>query len=75
MQAKIYLTPSMVREFVNVASKCEFDIDITSYNHISVDAKSMVGVYALDMNGALTVSYEGYNPEFEQYLKGHAVAC
>lgn len=75
MQAKIYLTPSMVREFVNVASKCDFDIDITGYNHYCVDAKSMVGVYALDMNGALTVSYNGYNEEFEQYLKRHAVAC
>ncbi len=75
MQAKIHLTPSMVREFVNVASKCDFDIDVASYNRYMVDAKSMIGVYALDLSSPLTVTYDGYNPEFEQYLRKNAVAC
>ena len=31
-----------VKEFVNAASKCDFDIDI-SYNRIIIDAKSLLG--------------------------------
>ncbi|MBO4679561.1 MAG: HPr family phosphocarrier protein [Lachnospiraceae bacterium] len=75
MQAKIFLSPSMVRDFVNVASKCDFDIDVASYNRYFVDAKSILGVFGLDMSGALTVKYNGFNSEFEGFLKQHAVAC
>ena len=75
MQAKISLTPSMVKEFVNVASACDFDIDIASYNRYCVDAKSIVGVYGLDLTSVHTVTYDGYNPDFEQYLKAHSMAC
>ena len=75
MQAKISLTPSMVKDFVNVASGCDFDIDIASYNRYCVDAKSIVGVYGLDLTSVLTVTYDGYNPDFEQYLKAHSMAC
>ena len=75
MQAKIYLSPSMVRDFVSVASKCDFDIDIASYNRYCVDAKSIIGVMGLDMNVPLTVTYDGFNSDFEGYLKQHAVAC
>ena len=75
MQAKIFLTPSMVRDFVSVASKCDFDIDVASYNRYFVDAKSILGVFGLDMNSALTVKYNGFNSEFEGFLKQHAVAC
>ena len=42
-ERKIKMTPSEVEGFVNVASKCDFDIDI-SYNHYTVDAKSILGV-------------------------------
>ena len=75
MQAKIFLSPSMVRDFVNVASKCDFDIDVASYNRSNEDAKSILGVFGLDMNNALTVKYDGFNSEFEVFLKQHAVAC
>ena len=75
MQAKIFLSPSMVRDFVNAASKCDFDIDVASYNRFFVDAKSILGVFGLDMNSALTVRYNGFNSEFEGFLKQHAVAC
>lgn len=75
MQAKIYLTPSMVQEFVNITSKCDFDIDIASYNRYFVDAKSIIGILGLDMTRPLTVSYDGFNAELEQYLNAHAMAC
>ncbi len=75
MQAKIKLTPSMVQEFVNITSRCDFDIDIASYNRYFVDAKSIIGVLGLDMTRSLTISYDGFNADLEQYIKSHAMAC
>lgn len=74
MQRKIKLRLDEVRDFVAAACKCEFDIDI-SYNRFTVDAKSIVGVLGLDLTKVLTVTYHGYNSEFEKYLSQFAVAC
>ncbi len=56
-----------VRTFVRAASKCDFDIDV-NYNHVYVDGKSILGVLGLDLNRILTVSYDGYNEEFEAVM-------
>ncbi|MCR4690199.1 MAG: HPr family phosphocarrier protein [Lachnospiraceae bacterium] len=64
---KIRLRTSEVRDFVARASACDFDIDV-SYNHLTVDAKSILGVLALDLRQILTVSCNGYSSEFESYL-------
>ena len=74
MVRMIHLTPNEVQQFVNAASKCDFDIDI-SYNRYVVDAKSFLGVYGLDFRAPLTVSYNGYNEEFEELLRKYAIAC
>lgn len=74
MTRKIKLRLDEVNEFVAAAAKCDFDIDI-SYNSFVVDAKSIVGVLGLDFNQVLTVSYNGYNDEFEEYLNHFALAC
>ena len=74
MIKKIRMTQDQVQNFVNVASKCDFDIDI-SYNRYVVDAKSFLGVYGLDFGKTLTVSYDGFNEELEELLKKSAVAC
>lgn len=71
---RIKLRPDEVKDFVAAASKCDFDIDI-AYNRYVVDAKSIVGVFGLDFNQILTVSYAGYNYGFEQFMKRFAVAC
>lgn len=71
---KIKLRLDEVKNFVAVANRCDFDIDI-SYNSIVVDAKSIVGVLGLDLRQTLTVSYNGYNAEFEEYLNRFAIAC
>ena len=71
---KIRLRLDEVKDFVAAASKCNFDIDI-SYNRFIVDAKSIVGVLGLDLNQVLNVSYNGYDPEFEKYMKRFAIAC
>ena len=64
---------SEVKDFVEAASRCNFDVDIF-YNRYVVDAKSILGVYALDLTKTLTVSYNGYDPDFEEYLNELAVA-
>lgn len=72
-QRQIRLKLEEVKEFVTVASRCDFDVDVF-YNRFTVDAKSIVGVLALDLNRMLTVSYNGYNPEFENMIDRLAMA-
>lgn len=74
MVRTIRLTPGEVQHFVNVTSRCDFDIDI-SYNRYIVDAKSILGVYGLDFMRPLTVSYDGYDSALEELLNSHAIAC
>lgn len=74
VRRRIKLSPDEVRDFVAAASKCDFDVDI-AYNRYVVDAKSIVGVFGLDFRQVLTVSYSGYNAEFEQFMQRLAVAC
>lgn len=60
-----------VKEFVNAASGCDFDIDIF-YNRIIVDAKSLLGVLSLDLSRVLNVSCQGYDSDFEHTLNKFA---
>lgn len=64
---QIRLVPDEVNRFVNAASKCDFDVDI-SYNSFVVDAKSIVGVLGLDFRYPLTVVCHGYDSTFDHYL-------
>lgn len=74
MERRIKLAPDEVAHFVEAARKCDFDIDI-AYNRYTVDAKSILGVLALDLGRMLTVSYDGHNKEFEEVLQNLAMAC
>lgn len=74
MVRRIKLRPDEVKDFVAAASKCDFDIDI-AYNRYVIDAKSIVGVFGLDFSRILTVSYSGYNCNFERIIRSLAVAC
>lgn len=74
MVKTIRLTPNEVQHFVDVASKCDFDIDIF-YNRYVVDAKSFLGVFGLDFTKPLMVSYDGYNGEFEELIRKYTIAC
>ena len=73
-ERRIRLTPDEVAHFVEVARRCEFDIDI-AYNRYTVDAKSILGVLGLDFRQLLTVTYSGYNTDFENLLGTLAIAC
>lgn len=73
-QKKIRLNAAEdVREFVRAASKCDFDIDI-SYNRIMVDAKSILGIFSMDLTRVLTVCCHGDSPEFNRTLQKFAAA-
>lgn len=73
-ERKIKMTPQEVKDFVHVASQCDFDVDIF-YNHFVIDAKSILGVMGLDFNSILTVKYAGENHEFENYINRFAAMC
>ena len=70
---KIMLRPEEVYNFVNAASKCDFEIDIC-YNHYIVDAKSIIGVLGLDLRQVLTVTCHDYDESFEGLMRTYAVA-
>lgn len=72
-ERRIMLSKEEVKNFVNRASKCDFDIDI-AYNRYTVDAKSILGVLALDLRQVLTVRYNGFDADFESYLGKFALA-
>ena len=60
-----------VKEFVNEAAKCDFDIDI-SYNRIIIDAKSILGILSMDLTRVLTVQCHGESKEFNRTLQKFA---
>lgn len=62
-----------VKEFVNGASQCDFDVDV-SYNRVLIDAKSILGVLSMDLSRVLTVRCHGDNGSFNQVLKKFAAA-
>ena len=59
-----------VKEFVNQASKCDFDIDVF-YNRVVIDAKSILG---MDLTKVLTVRCNGHDERFDEFLNKFAVA-
>ena len=62
-----------VREFVNAASKCDFDIDVF-YNRIIIDAKSILGILSMDLTKVLTVKCYGEDQNFNKTIAKFAVA-
>lgn len=73
-QYKIKLSDSEhVKDFVESAGKCDFDINVF-YNRVIIDAKSILGVFSLDLSKVLTVQCTGQNPEFEKTIQKYSVA-
>lgn len=62
-----------VKEFVNAASKCDFDIDVF-YNRIIIDAKSILGILSMDLTKILTVKCYGEDANFSRVISKFAVA-
>lgn len=62
-----------IKEFVNAACRCDFDIDIIN-DRLTIDAKSILGVLSLEYNKELCVKYEQQDSEFENVLGKFAIA-
>ncbi len=43
-----------VKNFVNIVSKYDFDVDLTSGRYV-VDAKSIMGIFSLDLSSPIKV--------------------
>lgn len=56
-----------LKEFVDAASKCNFDIDLKC-NRVLVDAKSMLGVLGIGIKKDFTVCYGGVDEYFETII-------
>lgn len=65
-----FQAPEDVKEFVNAAAKCDFDIDVV-YNRVLVDAKSFLGVLSLSANPVYVVCH-GEDTKFMQICKKFA---
>lgn len=74
MERQIKLTETEdVKEFVDAATKCDFDIDIF-YNRVVIDAKSILGILSMDLTRVLTVKCYGYDQQFANAIKKFAIA-
>lgn len=51
---------SDVKKFVNIVSKYDFDIDLTSGRYV-VDAKSIMGIFSLDLAKPIMVEIHSDN--------------
>lgn len=47
-----------VKTFVNIVSRYDFDIDLTSGRYV-VDAKSIMGIFSLDLSKPIKVDVHG----------------
>ncbi len=61
--AKIFLkTINDVKDFVNIVSKCDYEVDIVSGRY-AIDAKSIMGIFSLDLSKELTLNVHSENAE------------
>ena len=74
-QKLIRLKASEINEFVNLASGCDFDIDIANqgYERRTIDGKSYLGIMSLDLNRPLIVTCHGSQDTLATFLQAHEV--
>lgn len=54
-----------VKDFVNIVSRFDFDVDLTSGRYV-VDAKSIMGIFSLDLSKPIKV--EAYDDNCDEFL-------
>ena len=58
-----------VKNFVNITNRFDFDIDLESGRYV-VDAKSIMGIFSLDLSKPLIMHTHGdVNAEFDELMK------
>ena len=55
-----------VKEFVNIVSRYDFDVDLVSGRY-AVDAKSIMGIFSLDLSKPIEVNI--HSEEADEFLK------
>ncbi len=55
-----------VKDFVNIANKYDFDVDLTSGRYV-VDAKSIMGIFSLDL--AKPIKVDVYSDDCETFCE------
>ena len=56
------LMAEQVKQFVNIIARYNCEIDLRSGRHV-VDAKSILGIFSLDLSRPLTLEIQGEDPE------------
>lgn len=68
-------TIDKVKEFNSHASKVESNIEINSVDrHYIIDAKSLMGIFSLDLSKPVLVTFNEQEKDFENYLQKFAIA-
>lgn len=62
-----------VKDFVNIVIRYPFDIDLISGRYI-VDAKSIMGIFSLDLSQAIEVNAHTEDKQIMEDLKPYIVA-
>ena len=57
-----------VKDFVNMVSRIEGDVTISSGRYI-IDAKSIMGIFSLDLSKMVTLEIEEWKDEYMEILK------
>ena len=55
-----------VKNFVNIVTRCEYDVDIISGRYV-IDAKSIMGIFSIDLTKPVTVSVNGTEEEYKTF--------
>lgn len=61
-------TIESVKDFVNIVSKFDAEIDLASGRYI-IDAKSIMGIFSVDLSKPLDLCIHGDGDEAEEILK------
>ena len=56
-----------VKDFVNIVSKYDFDVDLTSGRYV-VDAKSIMGIFSLDLSKAIDLNIHAADGALDDIL-------
>ena len=55
-----------IKAFVNIVNKYSFDVDLTSGRYV-VDAKSIMGIFSLDLSKPIKVDVHADNAEADAF--------
>ena len=61
-----------VKDFVTIVSRCEYDVDIVSGRY-AIDAKSIMGIFSLDLSKELTLNIHSDDCDFLDAIKKYIV--